>query len=135
MQFLFNSHTGRGLVWATTAASMALALSGCSGRSDAAAQEAGASQPKAAALAPGQVRLQPASLKMLDIVSLTQSGAAQTVAMPARVAFQDDKVAAVAIPVEGRVVSVNVQVGDKVQAGDTLATLVSPEALRIRYEV
>ena len=135
MQFLFNSNTGRGLVWVTTAASMALALSGCSGRNDAAAQEADASRPKAAALAPGQVRLQPASLKMLDIVSLTQSGAAQTVAMPARVAFQDDKVAAVAIPVEGRVVSVNVQVGDKVQAGDTLATLVSPEALRIRYEV
>lgn len=135
MQFLFNSNTGRALVWATTAASMALALSGCSGRSDAAAPEAQAAHPKAAALAPGQVRLQPASLKMLDIVSLSQSGAAQTVAMPARVAFQDDKVAAVAIPVEGRVVSVNVQVGDKVQSGDTLATLVSPEALRIRYEV
>lgn len=135
MQSLFNSNTGRRLVWATTAASLVLALSGCSGRSDAAAPEAQADRAKAAALAPGQVRLQPASLKMLDIVSLSQSGAAQTVAMPARVAFQDDKVAAVAIPVEGRVVSVNVQVGDKVQAGATLATLVSPEALRIRYEV
>ncbi|TDS83226.1 efflux RND transporter periplasmic adaptor subunit [Comamonas sp. JUb58] len=135
MQSLFNSNTGRALVWATTAASLVLALSGCSGRSDAAAPEAQADRAKAAALAPGQVRLQPASLKMLDIVSLSQSGAAQTVAMPARVAFQDDKVAAVAIPVEGRVVSVNVQVGDKVQAGATLATLVSPEALRIRYEV
>ncbi|WP_312416853.1 efflux RND transporter periplasmic adaptor subunit [Comamonas sp.] len=135
MRSLFNSHTGRGLVWATTAASLVLALSGCSGRSDAAAPEAQSDRAKAAALAPGQVRLQPASLKMLDIVSLSQSGAAQTVAMPARVAFQDDKVAAVAIPVEGRVVTVNVQVGDKVQLGDTLATLVSPEALRIRYEV
>ncbi|MFG5777075.1 efflux RND transporter periplasmic adaptor subunit [Comamonas sp. J-3] len=122
----------QGWAWAV-AASLAMALVGCGGKTDAAAQQASA--PKAAALAPGQVRLQPASLKMLEIVSLSQSGAAQTTAMPARVAFQDDKVTAVAIPVEGRVVSVNVQVGDKVQTGDTLATLVSPDALRIRYEV
>ena len=130
MHFHFYS-TRQGLALAAVAAGLALA--GCGGKQDAAAQEA--SQPKAAALAPGQVRLQPASIKMLDVVSLSQSGAAQTTAMPARVAFQDDKVTAVAIPVEGRVVSVNVQVGDKVQTGDTLATLVSPDALRIRYEV
>lgn len=133
-----HSHTsvGRGLTLATMAASLALATmaaTGCSSKSEASAPTSTA--PQAAKLAPGQVRLQPASLKMLDIVSLSQSGAAQTVSMPARVAFQDDKVTAVAIPVEGRVVSVQVQVGDKVQAGDTLATLVSPEALRIRYEV
>lgn len=131
MDFHFYSFR-QGWAWAA-AVSLAMALTGCGGKTDAAAQQASA--PKAAALAPGQVRLQPASLKMLEIVSLSQSGAAQTTAMPARVAFQDDKVTAVAIPVEGRVVSVNVQVGDKVQTGDTLATLVSPDALRIRYEV
>ena len=130
MHFHFYS-TRQGLALAAVAAGLALA--GCGGKQDAAAQEA--SLPKAAALAPSQVRLQPASLKMLEVVSLSQSGAAQTTAMPARVAFQDDKVTAVAIPVEGRVVSVNVQVGDKVQTGDTLATLVSPDALCIRYEV
>ena len=133
MRFHFNRTAKRGLALATATAGIALVLTGCSGKNE--APTATAPEAKPAALAPGQIRLQPASLKMLDIVSLTQSGAAQTVAMPARVAFQEDKVAAVAIPVEGRVVSVNVQVGDKVQAGDTLATLVSPEALRVRYEV
>src|SRR5260221_147352 len=54
---------------------------------------------------------------------------------PARVAFAEDRVATVSVPLAARVVSVRAHVGDIVKAGDELATLVSPEALRVRYEV
>ncbi|MEG2629895.1 MAG: efflux RND transporter periplasmic adaptor subunit, partial [Comamonas sp.] len=47
----------------------------------------------------------------------------------------EDRVASVSVPVTARVVSVNAHVGDMVKAGDVLATLVSPDALRTRYEV
>src|SRR2546427_8414532 len=52
-----------------------------------------------------------------------------------RSAFAEDRVATVSVPLAARVVSVRAHVGDIVKAGDELATLVSPEALRVRYEV
>jgi cobalt-zinc-cadmium efflux system membrane fusion protein len=54
---------------------------------------------------------------------------------PAHVAFVEDRVASVAVPLSARVVAVNAHVGDMVKAGDLLATLVSPDALRTRYDV
>ncbi|QNP47337.1 efflux RND transporter periplasmic adaptor subunit [Diaphorobacter aerolatus] len=81
------------------------------------------------------VRLQPASVKMLDIETVAQANGARLAWAPAQVAFVEDKTAAVSVPVAARVVSVNAHVGDVVKAGDVLATLVSPDALRTRHEL
>ncbi|MGE8318160.1 MAG: efflux RND transporter periplasmic adaptor subunit [Comamonas sp.] len=115
----------------------AVAVAGCNdqGKNEAPKDEAAAAGKQAAELPPGQLQLKPEAQKMLQIATLGGEGSTQTASVPARVAFQEDKVAAATLPVEARVVSVQAHVGDIVKAGDELATLVSPEALRMRYEV
>lgn len=118
----------------------AAAVAGCNDQGKSAAPEApkegaAAAGKQAAELPPGQLRLKPEAQKMLQIVTLGGEGSTQSASVPARIAFQEDKVAAATLPVEARVVSVQAHVGDIVKAGDELATLVSPEALRMRYEV
>ncbi|TDF30567.1 efflux RND transporter periplasmic adaptor subunit [Delftia tsuruhatensis] len=93
-------------------------------------------EPAAQAPAPaGVVRVKPESLKMLDIAAVADPQGTQMAWAPARVTFAEDRVATVSVPLAARVVSVRAHVGDIVKAGDELATLVSPEALRVRYEV
>lgn len=89
----------------------------------------------AAALPKGVLQVRPESMKMLEIAVVADPTGAQTAWAPAHVAFVEDRVASVSVPVTARVVSVNAHVGDMVKAGDVLATLVSPDALRTRYEV
>ena len=115
----------------------AAVIAGCNdqGKNEAPKEGAAQASKPAADLPPGQLQLKPEAKKMLQIVTLGGEGSMQTAWVPARVAFQEDKVAAATLPVEARVVSVNAHVGDIVKAGDELATLVSPEALRMRYEV
>ena len=83
---------------------------------------------------PGELRIPPASLRMLQIETVTEQRDSQTIWAPARVAFRDDRVTAVGAPASGRIVQVHANIGDTVTAGQPLATLASPDALRIRAE-
>ena len=105
-------------------------LSGCD-----ASNAAEAAKPAEAPLARGMVKVKPESLKMLDIAAVADPQGVQLSWAPAHIAFVEDRVASVSVPVSARVVSVGAHVGDVVKAGDVLATLVSPDALRTRYEV
>ncbi|MDR2335651.1 MAG: efflux RND transporter periplasmic adaptor subunit [Burkholderiaceae bacterium] len=112
-------------------------LTGCnaSTASPAEAAQQASGKPAAEAQDRGMVRLEPASVKMLAIDTVAPANGARLAWAPAQVAFVEDKTAAVSIPVAARVVSVSAHVGDVVKAGDVLATLVSPDALRTRHEL
>jgi cobalt-zinc-cadmium efflux system membrane fusion protein len=90
---------------------------------------------QAAQLPKGFIQVKPESVKMLEIAAVADPQGVQMAWAPAHVAFVEDRVASVSVPVSARVVAVNAHVGDMVKAGDLLATLVSPDALRTRYEV
>lgn len=83
----------------------------------------------------GFIHVKPESVKMLDIAAVADPQGVQMAWAPAHVAFVEDKVASVSVPVSARVQTVSAHVGDMVKAGDLLATLVSPDALRTRYDV
>lgn len=115
-------------------------LTGCDSSNAASpANEAAAKQaPKAAPEARADrniVRLEPASVKMLGIEPVAPASGTQMAWAPAQVAFVEDRTAAVTVPVAARAVTIQAHVGDVVKAGDVLATLVSPDALRTRHEV
>lgn len=115
---------------AAVAVAVAGLLSGCD------ASKATEGAPKAAAALPkGFLQVKPESVKMLEIAPVADPQGTQIAWAPAHVAFVEDRVASVSVPVSARVVAVNAHVGDMVKAGDLLATLVSPDALRTRYEV
>lgn len=92
-------------------------------------------QKQAAQLPKGFIQVKPESVKMLEIAPVADPQGLQMAWAPAHVAFVEDRVASVSVPVAARVQSVTAHVGDMVKAGDVLATLVSPDALRTRYEV
>lgn len=112
-------------------------LTGCnaSTASPAEAAQQAPGKPAAEAQDRGMVRLEPASVKMVAIDTVAPANGARLAWAPAQVAFVEDKTAAVSLPVAARVVSVSAHVGDLVKAGDVLATLVSPDALRTRHEL
>lgn len=83
----------------------------------------------------GFIHVKPESMKMLDIAAVADPQGVQMAWAPAHVAFVEDRVASVSVPVSARVQTVSAHVGDMVKAGDLLATLVSPDALRTRYDV
>lgn len=83
----------------------------------------------------GFIHVKPESVKMLDIAAVADPQGVQMAWAPAHVAFVADRVASVSVPVSARVQTVSAHVGDMVKAGDLLATLVSPDALRTRYDV
>lgn len=83
----------------------------------------------------GFIHVKPESVKMLDIAAVADPQGVQMAWAPAHVAFVEDRVASVSVPVSARVQTVSAHVGDMVKAGDLLATLVSPDALRTRYDV
>lgn len=83
----------------------------------------------------GFIHVKPESVKMLDIAVVADPQGVQMAWAPAHVAFVEDRVASVSVPVSARVQTVSAHVGDMVKAGDLLATLVSPDALRTRYDV
>jgi len=109
---------------------MAVALAAC-GRTETPAPAAPAT---AHSQEPGELRIQPASLQMLQIETVAEQRDSQTIWAPARVAFRDDRVTAVGAPAPGRILQVHANIGDTVAAGQPLATLASPDALRIRSE-
>ncbi|WP_084652277.1 efflux RND transporter periplasmic adaptor subunit [Ottowia thiooxydans] len=111
----------------------AVALLGC-GASD--SPPSAQPKPKAAVQAEkNEVRIQPASARMLDIEPVADPQGIQMAWAPARVAFKEDRVTAVSVPVAARVQTIEAHVGDVVKQGDVLATLVSSDALRTRHEM
>lgn len=118
------------LVTAAAVIAAASLLAGC----DASKASEETKQPPAR-LAAGMVQVKPESLKMLDIAAVADPQGVQMAWAPAHVAFVEDRVASVSVPMAARVATVEAHVGDVVKAGDVLATLVSPDALRTRYEV
>ena len=129
------------MAWGLTASLvLGAALSGCDSSSAASPAAAEAPQAKKADKAASEanrnvVRLEAASVKMLNIEPVAPASGTQMAWAPAQVAFIEDRTAAVSVPVAARVVSVQAHVGDVVKAGDVLATLVSPDALRTRHEL
>ncbi len=126
------------VLWVAAASVLlSAALSGCDSSSAAtdAPQQAPAKKADAASADRSIVRLEPASVKMLGIEPVAPASGTQLAWAPAQVAFVEDRTAAVSVPVTARVVSVSAHVGDVVKAGDVLATLVSPDALRTRHEL
>src|SRR5205807_10444423 len=80
----------------------------------------------------GEVRIQDASRQFIEVEEVSSARSNSTVTAPARVDFRDGAVSQVGAPLEGRVVSVHVLVGQRVSAGDPLVTLDCPEAATMR---
>jgi cobalt-zinc-cadmium efflux system membrane fusion protein len=88
--------------------------------------------PQPAALAPDEVRIPEASRQFIEVESVSAAKSESSLTAPARVDFRDGAVSQVGAPLEGRVVTVHVRVGQSVTAGDPLVTLDCPEAADMR---
>ncbi len=104
----------------------AVLSSGCDHPAAATAQES--ARTGAPALADNEVELPAVSQAYVKVAAVTASDVSPRVRAPAQIAFRDDAIARVGAPVEGRVIKVNVVVGDKVKKGDALVTLFSSAA-------
>jgi len=80
----------------------------------------------------GIVRIKDESRPFIEVEEVTADLSDSHVAAPARVDFRDGAVSQVGAPLEGRVQSVHVLVGQKVAAGDSLVTLDCPDAATLR---
>jgi cobalt-zinc-cadmium efflux system membrane fusion protein len=67
-----------------------------------------------------------APLGFIKIATVTESALGTSVSLPARVSFDEDHTQRVASPIDGRVASLLVKVGDKVRVGQPLVLLSSP---------
>jgi membrane fusion protein, heavy metal efflux system len=88
--------------------------------------------PKAPVRQDGVVRIQEAQKAFIETAEISAARTGTTVAAPARVDFADGAVSQVGAPLEGRVVSVHVLVGQRVKVGEPLLTLDCPEAATLR---
>jgi len=68
-----------------------------------------------------------------EIVSGAKTGVSVTA--PARADFRDGAVSQLGAPLDGRIVKVHVQIGDRVREGDPLLTLDCPDAAEMRAAV
>src|SRR5215510_8287017 len=102
------------------------------------------SSPASAAKAPrdrpdpptgGLVHIREASRPFIatEMVSGAKSG--ESVTAPARADFRDGAVSQLGAPLDGRIVTVHVQIGDHVREGDSLLTLDCPDAAEMRASV
>ena len=80
----------------------------------------------------GVVRIQDASRQFIEVEEISGAKSGSTVTAPARVDFRDGAVSQVGAPLEGRIVTVHVLVGQRVSVGDPLLTLDCPEAAAMR---
>ena len=80
----------------------------------------------------GEVRIQNASRQFIEVEEVSAARSDSMVTAPARVDFRDGAVSQVGTPLEGRVVTVHVLVGQRVSVGDPLVTLDCPEAAAMR---
>jgi membrane fusion protein, heavy metal efflux system len=101
---------------------------GCS-RPSAEAKPEPTSQPVREA---GVVRIPEASRQFVAVEEVSGARSDSTITAPARVDFRDGAVSQVGAPLEGRVVTVHVLVGQQVSVGDPLVTLDCPDAATMR---
>ena len=111
----------------------AAAISSCS--APAAAEKPARSVPDAIPQDDGVVHIREASRPF--IVTETVSGARSggSVSAPARVDFRDGAVSQLGAPLDGRILNVNVHIGQRVSEGDPLLTLDCPDAAEMRAAV
>ena len=95
-------------------------------------QTAAAAPPRAPALAPGEVRIQEASRQYIEVQEVSAATTDSQIVAPARVDFRDGAVSQVGAPLDGRVVSVHVLLGQRVTTGTPLVTLDCPDAAGMR---
>jgi cobalt-zinc-cadmium efflux system membrane fusion protein len=81
---------------------------------------------------PDEVRIPEASKQYVAVEEVAATRSPSVLSVPARVDFRDGAVSEVGPPVDGRVASVDVLVGQRVRPGDPLLTLDSPEAADLR---
>src|SRR3954471_22097306 len=105
--------------------------SGCS------APEAAAAKPAdtPAAQADGVVHIREASRPFIGTETVSGARSVASITAPARVEFRDGAVSQLGAPLDGRVLKVHVQVGDRVREGDPLVTLDCPDAAEMRAAV
>ena len=80
----------------------------------------------------GVVRIQDASRQFIEVEEVSGARTDSTVTAPSRVDFRDGAVSQVGAPLEGRVVTVHVLIGQRVNVGDPLVTLDCPDAATMR---
>src|SRR4029077_11120691 len=80
----------------------------------------------------GEVRIRDASRPFIEVEEVSGARTGATVTAPSRVDFRDGAVSQVGAPLEGRVVTVHVLVGQQVRVGDPLVTLDCPDAATMR---
>ena len=93
-----------------------------------------AAPPPAAASSPvaGEVHIQEASRQFIQVQEVGAAKSDSTVAAPARVDFRDGATSQVGAPLDGRVTTVHVLIGQRVAAGSPLVTLDCPDAAAMR---
>lgn len=85
--------------------------------------------------AAGIIQVPTPSLPFLTVATVQGDRHRAAVRAPGQVVFRDGAQAAIGAPIAGRVSRIHVRVGDKVEAGDLLVTLISPEAAAARAEL
>lgn len=102
------------------------------------------SAPAAAAKAPreipeppqdGFVHIREASRPFIVTETVSDARSGDSVSAPARVEFRDGGLSQLGTPLDGRIVKVNVQIGQRVSEGDPLLTLDCPDAAEMRAAV
>jgi membrane fusion protein, heavy metal efflux system len=81
------------------------------------------------------VRLEPESLRFVEVKPVGNRGGNVAVRAPARVTFREGALSKIGSPVSGRVVAVHVKVGDVVKKGDRLLSIHSSEAASASAEL
>ena len=89
----------------------------------------------AAAPEDGAVRIREASRTFIVTETVSGARSSESITAPARVDFRDGAVSQLGTPLDGRIVKVNVQIGQRVSEGDPLLTLDCPDAAQMRAAV
>lgn len=83
---------------------------------------------------PRTVRIRPQSLAYIKVKAIAPEAFAGFVTAPARVDFRAKAISTAGTVVGGRVSKIHVQIGDRVEAGESLVTLASAEAAQMRSD-
>ncbi len=82
--------------------------------------------------AAGDVHIQEASRQFIEVQEVSAAKSDSAIVVPARVDFRDGAVSQVGAPLDGRVVTVHVLIGQRVAAGSPLVTLDCADAASMR---
>lgn len=120
----------------STAIWLLLVLVGCGdGHAQDSTEEQDPSSGPAILREDGTIALSAGAQAFVRVESVAVGSDVGVLRVPARVAYGDGSVAEVGVPAGGRIVEVNVRVGDAVEVGDPLFVLRSPDAAAARAEL